>query len=75
MIDRLSLAPKRLLFVSYKSQKSAAKYSLLHCTARKAIRELQPLAQYCAHAAMRTQSLVCENPISSFVRSTLIDPA
>ncbi len=34
-----------------------------------AIRELQPLAQYCA---LRTQSLVCENPISSFVRSTSI---
>ncbi len=45
----LSLAPKRLLFVSYKSQKRAAKYSLLHCQ-KEAIRELQPLAQYCAHA-------------------------
>ncbi len=65
-----SLAPKRLLNVSYKSQKRAAKYSLLlHCQ-KEAIRELQPLAQYCAHA--HSVPRVCENPISSFVRSTSI---
>ncbi len=59
-----------------KSQKRAAKYiQFFNASMRQkaAIRELQPLAQkYIAHACMRTQSHVCENPISSFVRSTSI---
>ncbi len=46
----LSLAPKRLLFVSYKSKKRAAKYSQFSSMPELAIRELQPLTQYCAHA-------------------------
>ncbi len=44
----LSLAPKRLLFVSYKSPKRAAKYSLLHCYRKKPSVNFNN--NYCAHA-------------------------
>ncbi len=58
-----SLAPKRLLFVSYKSQKRAAKYSLVFFTVQKeAIRELQNIVRM-RHSVPH----VCEN---SFLRGS-----
>ncbi len=56
-----SLAPKRLLFVSYKSQKRAAKYSQLFKQPSVNFNLLHNIVRIC------TQSHVCENPISSLV--------
>ena len=53
------LAAKRLLFVIYKSQKRTAKYSQFFAMPEAAIRELQRLAQYCAHAHS-VPNLFCE---------------